>query len=247
MLWIHLKTLFSFQFYHQLILAKKRLLVFFAVYLWIVSVLMVYLAAGSFFKKNFPILLKNFPQVTFEKGILTAPKEPAEVVLPGNKIKLIFDASEKALPPKTEEQTSLLWVNKNNLYIFSGGRTQVQSLPTDMTFTTDSATLEKHKGELLFSLKLTVFLMAVLCVPFLLFLSFCLAFSVGITFKLIRLSSVPLPILARWSFFMLGPLSVLWYIRLWFFVPLFSLAQLILCIIYMQQIFNLIVEKPYEN
>jgi len=247
MLWIHLKTLFSFQFYHQLILAKKRLFVFFAIYLWLVSILMVYFAAGSFFQKNLPVIFKNFPQVTFQNGVLTDPKEPVEITLPDSNIKLIFDASENAVPPKTDAQIPLVWINRNNLYLFSGGRSQVQTLPADMTFTTDPATLEKYQDDVLFSLKLAVFIVSLPLVPFILFLSFCLALSVGLTFKLIRLSTVPLSVVARWAFFMLGPLSVLWYVRMWFFIPLFSLAQLILCIIYMQQIFNLIVEKPYEN
>lgn len=247
MLFIHLKTLFSFRFYHQLILAKKRLLVFFALYLWLLSILMVYFASSSFLKKNLPVFLKNFPQVTFDKGFLTAPQQPVEVTLPDSNIQLIFDASEKALPPQTNAQTPLLWVNQNNLYLFANGQTQIQPLPKEMTFTSDAATLEKYKDDLLFSLKLAVFIVSLLLVPFVLFLSFCLAFSVGLSFKLFRLSAVPLSVVARWAFFMLGPLTVLWYIRLWVRVPLFSLAQVILCIIYMQQIFNLIVEKPHEN
>lgn len=247
MLWIHLKTLFSFQFYHQLLLAKKRLLVFFALYLWLLSILMVYFAAGSFLGKNLPVFLKNFPQVTFDKGILTEPKNPVEITLPDSDIKLIFDASENARPPQTDAQTPLLWVNQGNLYLFSGGRSQIQPLPKDMTFTTDQDTLEKYKDDLVFSLKLAIFLVSLVLVPCVFFFSFCLAFSVGLSFKLFRLSAVPLPILARWSFFMLGPLAVLWYIRLWVHIPLFSLAQLILCIIYMQQIFNLTVEKSHEN
>ena len=45
-----------------------------------------------------------------------------------------------------------------------------------------------------------------------------------------------------WAVFLQGPLAVLWYIHLWYTIPLFTLAQLILCIIYVQQIFNLTSE-----
>ena len=70
-----------------------------------------------------------------------------------------------------------------------------------------------------------------------------LAAAAGLFFKLLSRRAVPNRIIFKWAFFMLGPLCALWYARLWVNIPLFSLAQVILCLIYMQQIFNTLPEE----
>ena len=72
---------------------------------------------------------------------------------------------------------------------------------------------------------------------------FCLAGATGLFFKLLYRSYVPRAAVLKWAFFMLGPLSALWYVRMWVNIPLFTFAQVILCIIYMQQIFNTLPEE----
>lgn len=238
MLFIHFKTLFSFEFYRRTSLAPKKGLVLWVVYLFLLSLLVLYFASGSFLNKTVPVVLKNFPVISFEKGVLTAPKNPVTVQVPHTDFTMVFDASDKAIPPAPENDRPVLWVHHNTLYLFAGGRTQTRQLPPEMTFTTTPQTLEKYQSSLLVSLRLAILIAALVLIPFIMILSFVLAFATGFMFKLIRLNAVPPTLLARWSLFLLGPLSVLWYIHLWVSIPLFSLAQLILCIIYMQQIFN---------
>ena len=48
--------------------------------------------------------------------------------------------------------------------------------------------------------------------------------------------------MGKWAVFLMGPLSALWLVHLFVGVPLFTLAVIIVCIIYMQQIFNTLPE-----
>lgn len=244
MLFLHLRTIFSFAYYHHLSLIKKRLVVFFGIYLFFLSALIAYFVGGAYINKNFPTLLKNFPEVTFEKGVLTAPEHPVSVPLPNSPVQFIFDASPDAVPPAVSATTPLIWVHDNQILISANGRTQTQFLPPDLSFVTSQENLEKYQPALLSSARLTFLVFSVFFILFVMFFSFCLAFATGLMFRILRQAPVPYSVLARWAFFLLGPLSVLWYIWLWVRIPLFSLAQLILCVIYVQQIFNLLPEVP---
>lgn len=248
MLLLHLRTLLSFAFYHQLSFVKKRLMVIFGIYLFLLSLLIAYFAGTAYINKNLPLLLKAFPEVTFEKGILTSPDGPVSVSLPDSPVQLIFDASKDAVPPPVSATAPLIWVHNNQILISANGRTQTQFLPEDLSFVTSQENLSKYQSILLSSARLAFLFFSAFFILFMLFFSFCLAFAAGLAFRLIRQISVPYPILARWAFFLLGPLSILWYIELWVKIPLFSFAQLIVCVIYMQQIFNLLPEvPPHEN
>jgi len=212
--------------------------------LFLLSLLVSYFTASAYINKNFPSFLKNFPEVTFEKGVLTAPEHPVSISIPGSPAQLIFDASKDAIPPATSADTPLIWVHGNQLLISANGSTQTQFLPSELSFVTSQENLAKYQPVLLSSARLTFAFFSVFLILFIAFFSFCLAFATGLTFKIVRQIPLPYPVLARWAFFLLGPLSLLWYIRLWVNIPLFSFAQLILCIIYMQQIFNLLPEGP---
>ena len=241
---LHLRTIFSFAIYHQLSFAKKRLMVIFGIYLFSLSALIAYCVGSAYVSKEFPALLKTFPEVTFEKGVLTAPQHPVSVSLPNSPIQFIFDASKDAVPPAVSSTTPLIWVHNNQILISANGRTQTQFLPEDLSFVTSQENLEQYQSALLSSARLTLLFLSIFFILFILLLSFGLAFATGLMFKILRQTPVPYSILARWAFFLLGPLSVLWYIWLWVKIPLFSFAQLIVCIIYMQQIFNLLPEVP---
>lgn len=217
-------------------------MVFFGIYLFFLSLLLVYFASGFQIRHKLPLLLKNFPEVTFEKGFLTAPQTPTSFKVPNSEIELIFDASKNAMPPQSTIRGTLLWIHENQLHLFANGRQQSQTLPSELTFVTSQQNLEEYRGAIALSLRLSALIASFFLIIFVMLLSFCLAFATGLFFKLIRNLAVPYAVLTRWAFFLLGPLSILWYIRLWINIPLFSFAQLILCIIYMQQIFNLIPE-----
>ena len=160
----------------------------------------------------------------------------------------MFDASPKAVLPSPNASIPLVWVNKNQLYVLANGQMQTQLLPTELSFTTSQENLQKYQATISASLKISLFIVSLFFIALIMFFSFCLAFATGLVLKIIKNIPISYSLLAKWSFFLLGPLSVLWYLRLWVAIPLFSLAQLILCIIYMQQIFNLIPEvRPHAH
>ena len=241
MLYIYLKSLFSFRFYHRLIFAPGRTVVFFGLFLAVLSVIMCYFASGSYVQKNVPPLLKNFPQVTFEKGVLTAPDKPVDARIPHTDFKITFDASAQ-MPPTNQtliQNRTLAWINKNTIYVPSAGALQQKPIPADFSFVTSQENLEKQKDLIASSVRVVLFFFALFAIPFVAFFNFCLAAAVGMMFKVLRRTPVPNKVVFKWAFFLLAPLSALWYVHLWAPIPLFGFAQLILCIIYMQQIFNL--------
>lgn len=244
MLWIHLRTLFSFRVYHRLVYASRWHLFGFLVYLTLLSVLMFYWFSGSFIKQNVSAFLKNFPQVTFEKGVLTVPPTPVYAFLPQSDFKIGFDASRQT-PPTAEElvQNNLLALfMQNTVYTPSATAVQTYQLPATLSVTTSQDFLAQHKSSFVQILRAFIFMASLLFIPLILLFNFCLAGAVCFFFNILTRRHLPQRVLLRWAVFLLGPLSVLWYIRLWYNIPLFPLAQLILCIIYVQQIFNLVPE-----
>ena len=132
MLYIHLKSLLSFGFYRRLIFATRRQMVLYAFYLFFLSCVVAYFAAGSYVNRTIPLLLKNFPQVTFEKGVLTAPEQAVSAQIPNTDFKITFDASAQH-PPSREDfvrTNTLFWVNKNTVYIPSADGVQTQPVPS---------------------------------------------------------------------------------------------------------------------
>lgn len=218
----------------------------FVLYLFCLATLIFFFFTGSVLHKNLPLFLKNFPQVTFEKGVLTAPDQPVYAPIPNTDFKIVFDASAQ-MPPSARElldNNTLAWIHQNQLYIPSANGMQQQTIPENVNFTSDQETLEKNKSILSASIRITVFLMSLFLIAITLLMDFILALSVVLFFNLIRRTHLPKTILVKLSLFVLGPLVTLWLIRLWIPVPLFGLAQILLCIIYIQQIFNSFTEKP---
>lgn len=245
MVWIHLKTLFSFHFYHRLILTTRWQVVGFVVYLWLLSVLVFYGFANGLVKKNLSVFLKNFPEVTFEKGVLTAPKDTVFVPLPGSDFKIAFDATRQT-PPSSEElirENILALVSSNTVYMPGSGHAQQRTLPPTLTVTTTQEFLNTHADFLVASLTATILMAACFLIPFVMLFDFFLALSVITFFSLWTRRLLPRHITLRWAVFLQGPLAILWYARLWYDIPLFMWAQVFLCIIYVQQIFNLIPEN----
>ena len=244
MLWIHLQTLFSFRVYHRLVYTNRWHILGFWVYLTMLSVLVFYVFSGSFIKRTITPFLKNFPQVTFEKGILTAPTNPVYAFLPQSRLKIGFDAGRQT-PPTSQEliQNDLLALfTKDTVYTPTASAVQMRKLPNTMSVTTSQDFLNQYRPLITQTLRAFIFVASLLFIPLVLVFDFCLAGAVCFFFNIWTQRHIPQRVLLRWAVFLLGPLSVLWYIRLWYDIPLFSLAQLILCIIYVQQIFNLVPE-----
>ncbi|MBR2081993.1 MAG: DUF1189 family protein [Elusimicrobiaceae bacterium] len=245
MLFIHFKSLFSFKFYHRLITLSTRYAVFFAVYLFILSTIVLFFFTGSVLKHNLPAFLKNFPQVTFENGVLTAPQHAVSAPIPGTDFKIVFDAAAQ-MPPSADEllkANTVAWVHKNFLYVPSGNRLQSQQLPTTLNFTASPQTIEKYQPTLSASLRAALFLTSILVLLFLLVYEFTLALCVALFFNISHRAVFPKTVLLKLSAYLLGPLTTLFLLHLWIHIPLFTLAQAVLCIIYVQQIFNALPEK----
>lgn len=245
MLWLHFKTIFSFSFYKRLLFASRKQMIAFGVYLFLLSVLVFHFAADHHIEKNLPILLKNFPQVTFEKGVLTAPQEPLSVTIPQTDFRIVFDAARQVPPTQSEmaEKGILMLVTGNQMYMPTSAGVQAQPIPAEATFTTTQEFLAKQQDTLEFSLSAISFMASLMIIPFVLLFGFCVASAVGLFFKLLGGLFIPRAAIFKWAFFILGPFCALWYVRLWFYIPLFTLAQVILCIIYVQQIFNTLTEE----
>ncbi len=244
MLWIHLQTIFSFRSYHKLAFATRGQLIGFIVYLWMLSLLVFYGCTTGWVKKNLPTFLKNFPQITFDKGVLTAPEKTIYAYLPQSDFKIAFESARQTPPALQEfaQQNVLLWVGQNTLYMPGANSVQTRPLPPTLSATTTPDFLAKNQPLLGTALTATALFSALFFIPLVFIFTWCLAATVGLFFKLITLSPIPRATIARWALLLQGPLALLWYVRLWYNIPLFMLAQTILCIIYMQQIFNLLPE-----
>ena len=240
MLFIHFKTLFSFKFYHRLAQLSAKHAVAFAGYLFALSVIIVFLFTGSVIKKNLPAFLKNFPEVTFENGVLTAPQKAVSAPLPGTNFKIVFDASAQ-MPPSAQDliqQNTVAWVHQNNLYIPSANTLQMQTLPRTLNFTASQEVLQKYQATLSASLRAALFITSFLFLALLLLYEFGLALCTLLFFNILHRGFFPKIMLLKLAAFLLGPLTTLFWVRLWVNIPLFALAQTLLCIIYVQQIFN---------
>jgi len=245
MLFIHLKTLFSFRFYHRLAQLSIPYVVGFVAYLFLLNVIVLFFFTGSFLKTNLPVFLKNFPQVTFENGVLTAPQEAVSAPIPNTDFKIVFDAAATQAPAVEEllKNNILAWVHKNQLYIPSSTGLQIQELPNNLNFTSDQQTIEKYKKSLSISLRFALFFVSLLLLALFLLFDYCLALGVLFFFNVWRGFPLSQSALLKLAVFLLGPLTVLFFVHLWITVPLFAMAQLILSIIYVQQIFNTLPEK----
>ena len=249
MLFIHFKSLFSFKFYHRLAQLSTLHTVAFIVYLYVLSVIVLFFFTGAMLKNNLPVFLKNFPQVTFEKGVLTAPDKPVYAPIPHTDFKIVFDTSAQ-VPPSNEElvQANILaWVHKNQLYIPSASGLEQQTLPNTLNFTSTPEIVEKYKGTIALSLRVALFVTSLLILAILLACNYCLTLGVVLFFNLWKGRPLPRAVLVKLAVFLLGPLTTLFLIRLWVNIPLFALAQTVLCIIYAQQIFNTLPEATHEN
>ncbi len=250
MLFVHFKTLFSFKFYHRLVTLSGKYAVGFAAYLFALSIIIVFFFTGSVLKENLPAFLKNFPQVTFENGVLTAPQQAVFAPIPGTDFKIVFDAAA-AMPPTAQDlikENTLAWVHKNGLYIPSGDTLQRQEIPANFNFTSSQETLTKYRPTLVASLRFTLFITSLLFLALLLIYEFGLALCTVLIFNLFHGAFYPKMMLVKLAAFLLGPLTALFWIRLWVHIPLFTLAQAIVCVIYAQQIFNSIPRSPlHEN
>lgn len=244
MLLAYLQSVFSFRSYHRLALTSRKAQIGFMLFIFLLSLIIFYFFTGSYLRRTLPAFIKNFPQITFEKGVLTAPNQLVTAPLPGNDFSLAFEAA-RTTPPTFNEMAEKGWimlVTGKTIYMPGSGTVQTQTVPEQLSFTTSPAFLAQHQSTLASLLKLMAMMFALFFIPLTLAFDFCLACTIGMLFNLLTRRAVSLGVITRWAVFLLGPLSLLWYVRLWWNIPLFTFAQGILCIIYIQQIFNTLPE-----
>ena len=218
-------------------------------YLGALSLLVFYGFAGGVIRRSVPLFIKNLPQLTFEKGKLTAPEKLSYIKLPDGDFKIGFDAARTVAPSNEDllRQHILLLVTQDTAYMPGAISLQKQPLPPDMTFTTSPEFWSQHQARFIAMLNAVALLAIVFLLPFIFLFDFCLAACVGFAFNVITGKQVSPRDIFCWALFLQGPLAVLWYVHLYCHVPLFAFTQLILCIIYMQQIFNLTPEKNHAH
>lgn len=244
MLGLHWKTIFSFSVYHRLVWATKWQVVWFVVYLFLICLMGLNLFVGKYVNEQLPLLIKNFPPISLEKGRLVAPQTPTLFEIPQSGFYVLFDASLKAAPSKEEfVQKNLAAVaGPNALYMPSAASVQQQPWPKDVSFTATQDFLNQHKNTISGVINAMAFMSSFVIIPLMFLFFFCAAMTAGLLFRLLSRQWVPLAVVAKWAVFLMGPLSALWLIHLFIGVPLFSLAVLFTSIIYMQQIFNTLPE-----
>lgn len=241
-----MQTIFSFAFYHRLAKATKGAMFWFAVYILLLCVVVFNLYVNRYVDKRLPLLLKNFPEVTFTKGVLTAPDTPVSVKVPQTDFQLVFDNAAQ-FPPTREEflhKRILMFVHQDKVYMPAAAGVQSQRLPEQLNFTTSQEFLDKNESSLKNIIGAVAFMSSFLMIPAMMLFAFCLAGSVGLFWRAVLRKNVPVKTVLKWAVFMWGPVSALWMINLFVPIPLFSLAVFIVCIIYMQQILN---TYPEEN
>lgn len=245
MLGLHWRTIFSFTVYHRLAAATKWQVGLFVFYLFLLSLLALNLFMGRYLREQLPLMIKNFPEVTFEKGHLKAPQTPVDFTIPKSGFALHFDSALKT-PPAKEDFVRHNWaavVGPDGVYMPAAAGVQKNILPATFTFTTSQAFLAQHKEVLQGTLRAIGFMASFMLIPLMFFYFFCAGMAVGVFLRLIYGVRVALGTLAKWSLFLMGPLCVLWYLNLFIGVPLFTLAVIFVCIIYLQQIFNTLPER----
>lgn len=245
MLFVHFKTLFSFQFYHRLAQLRPLPVIGFVIYLFLLSIIVLFFFTGSVLKSNLPVFLKNFPQITFENGILTQPQQVVSAPIPNTDFKIVFDAAAAKAPSAEEliNANTLAWVHRNQIYIPSTSGLQIQDLPKNLNFTSDPQTVEKYQKTLFVSLRMALFIVSWILMGLFLAFDYFMALGVLFFFNVWNGGILPKPVLLKLAAFLLGPLVMLFFIHLWITIPLFTFAQLIVSIIYTQQIFNTIPEN----
>lgn len=240
MLAIWLQSVFSFTSYHRLRMLSKWRTVFFGVYLLLVGVLVFTLYFAWQLHVQLPQFVAKLPTLTFDQGRLTAPQEKIILSVPKTPYVLVLDATAKNPPTSQEfaDKKILAFVSGNQLYMPSVTGVNAQTLPEKLTGTLTPQTIQPYQSSVRAFLQTAAFFGAFFIMGIFLVFSILMAAAVIFFWRGIRRAPVSAGILWRWAFFLQGPALILWFIQLFYGVPLFTFALFILFNIYVQQIFN---------
>ena len=241
--WFH--TVFGFRSYHRLRQAGPWRTAFFAVYLLLVGVLIFNIYFAWQIHKQLPVFIKNFPQVTFEKGRLTVPDTSVSVAIPGTDYILVLDSTAKNPPSRQDflDKKIILFVAADRFYMPSVNGVNSQAIPPQLDGVFDSQRLQQYAPVLRSLLQTILFFGGFVVTVLFLFFSILLAGAVVFFWSGLKHTRLPAGTVWRWAVFLQGPSLLLWSVQLIWGVPLFSFALFILFNIYVQQIFNTLPDK----
>lgn len=244
----HILSIFSFRSYQLFAYAKKWQIFWFLLYILLLGSLIFSFYSNHLINSNLSLFIKNFPEVTFNSGKLTSPDLPVEAKIPHTGFSIRFDPGMKTPPAQQDfiNKKVFMFVSKDQFFFPSGSGVDARPIPTQLNFTTTQQFLDKNKDNFKNFLSAMAFLTSFVVTGMLMIFGFCLAGSIGLFMRLFK-RQIPMGAVLRWAVFLQGPLLLLWLINLFFPIPLYSFAMFIVCMIYMQQIFNLYGDQPFPS
>lgn len=240
MISLYFQSIFSFASYHRLRTLGRWKTALFAFYLLLLGTLVFNLWFAVQLHDKLPVLINQFPSLTFDKGTLTAPDKPVTVKIPGTDFIAVFDAQAPNPPSRDEflQKHIMAFVSGNKIYMISGSGLQSQVLPKQFSAQVGPQWLKKYESTIRNIFQTAAFFGSFLALGLYLLFSFCLAGSLIYLWAGFKRILLPAPVIVRWAVLLQGPSLTLWIVNLLWGVPLFLFGLFILFMIYIQQIFN---------
>lgn len=240
--WFH--TLFHFRAYSRLAQAGTAKTALFAVYILLVGALAFNIFFSVQLGKRLTPFLREFPELTFERGVLTAPDKAVSVMIPGTPYSIRFDASDSPVPSQREflNQQIAAFVHADRIYMPTAAGVQSQPVPPQMDGKITPQFLLAHQDDIRRVLQSAAFIVSFAGLLAGLAGSVLLAWAVLSLWNGISRAGAKTSALLRMAVFLQGPACALWLLHLCAGVPLFLFALFILFNIYSQQIFNTFTE-----
>ncbi len=240
MISLYFQSVFSFSAYHRLRTLGRWKTALFALYLLLLGTLVFNVWFAVELHNKLPVLIKNFPSVTFVQGTLTAPEKPVTVAVPGTDFTAVFDAQAQTPPSQDTflQKRIMAFVTGNKIYMLSGTGVQSQIIPKQFNVQLTPQKLQEYQPVIRSVLQTAAFFGSFFALGLYLLFSFCLAGSLLYLWAGFKRVFLPLPVIVRWAVLLQGPSLTLWLVNLLWGVPLFLFGLFILFMIYIQQIFN---------
>lgn len=240
MISLYFQSVFSFAAYHRLRTLGRWKTALFALYLLLLGTLVFNVWFAVELHNKLPVLIKNFPSVTFVQGTLTAPEKPVTVAVPGTDFTAVFDAQAQTPPSRDTflQKRIMAFVTGNKIYMLSGTGLQSQMIPKQFNVQLTPQKLQEYQPVIRSVLQTAAFFGSFFALGLYLLFSFCLAGSLLYLWAGFKRVFLPLPVIVRWAVLLQGPSLTLWLVNLLWGVPLFLFGLFILFMIYIQQIFN---------
>ncbi len=237
--------IFSFRSYHVLKNLGPWRTGFFLFYLLLLAVLAFNIWFTVQLNEKLPAFLRSVPELTFEKGRLTAPTQAVSVAIADTGFNAVFDANAKNPPERQTfmDKRILFFIAENRIYTPGVSGIQSQVLPVQLNAHVTPQLLKTYLPSIKSVLLATAFFGSFFALGLFFLFSFLLAASIVYAWSGWKRRPLPAGIVLRWATFLQGPALILWLVNLLWGVPLFMFALFILFMMYTQQIFNVMPEE----